>query len=124
MDKCSICNEWVFGSYHTCNPKYYVWIVSEGIDYAENGKTIFASNHEKAAIKYAESDWEFPDSEEVYVCLVSDYNCVCEKFLNEDLELSEEGMKELEKVCKIYCLESEVVRNFYAHKKEQLGDEC
>jgi hypothetical protein len=120
IDKCSICGEYLFYSYHTCKPRYYVWREDDGIEEIFNINTIHADNHAGAAIKYAEQDFEFPDNEKVYVCSLEDFDKLMNEDdgLNDEFELSPEGLEKLKKICKLYELESEIVRNFNAYERE------
>jgi hypothetical protein len=121
IERCSICGEYIFFPYHACKPKYFVWRKCEGIEEYINAPTIRATDYEDAATQYADLDFEFPDNEYVYVCSVEDYDKLLNEnggLLDEDSELTPEGLEKLKNICKVFELESEVVRNFYAHERE------
>jgi hypothetical protein len=120
IEKCSICGEYLFYSYHTCKPKYFVWREDDGIEEYINAPTIRADGHEDAAIKYADSDFEFPNNETVYVCSVVDYDNLMgeDGVWSEDSDLTSEGLEKLKKICLLFELEGEIVRNFNVYKKD------
>lgn len=124
IEKCPICNDYIFNSQHKCQPCFYVWQENEDfeevIDY--NKHRVFAQYSESAAEKYAESDWEFPIDDNVFVIPVKDGNEIIEKYMDEKNEwLTDEGVSVLKEKSELYAVTSEIVRNFYANKvkKEQ-----
>lgn len=123
IEKCAICDEFIFSSHHTCKPCFYVWREEDNFEEIIGYKSryrVFASGTESAAEKFAESDWEFPDEARVYVISVEDGNEIFEKYLDEKEEwLTPEGEKILREKSDFYDLTSECVRNFYAHKAEK-----
>jgi hypothetical protein len=123
-DKCPICGEYQLFRIHTCNPSYFVFIDDNDSIYSYLGcgydpKYWYASDHETAAVKYAESDYEFPGDFAVFVIETKVWFYIMEK--NETMDWDDE--KELERLEQIviskskkFEMESEIVRNFYAHE--------
>lgn len=117
FDKCPICEEYDWLSRHTCKPFYFVWREHEDfetdvLDY--NSHKISARDEEEAATKFADSDWEFPNYETVFVIPYKKAQELIE--VNDDSEMTKESQDKILKEAKKFELESEIVRNFYAHE--------
>jgi hypothetical protein len=123
IDKCPICDEYIFWDKHTCKPCFYVWRefdeFLETIDYSKY--KIFAHDEESAAVSFADHDWEFPDQAEVWVVDRKTGDEIVDNYYDDTGrgDLTEEGWKLLKEKSLYLNLESEVVRNFYAREIEK-----
>lgn len=125
MNKCPTCNEFVYdGLRHKCNPAFYVWPDHfEFCDaYEDRYYIVHANNSENATIKFAEKNWEFPDSATLYVLLRSAADQILEEYGDFDL-FTDEILEKIQNAAEKFELESEIVRNFYATKIEKKDEE-
>lgn len=128
MNKCPDCGDYIF-SYstnpfidrHKCKPQFYVWFTDYDFDdvYEVGYNRVYAADAEQAAIKFAEKDWEFPDSIDVYVIDVKTLNKIMDEHLEDASEFTDEVLKKIIESSKKFTLESEVVRNFYATESNE-----
>ena len=86
--KCPNCKEyhWDTGS---CKPSFFVVNEDGFYDYLRSGYNptiIYAMDEESAAISYCGSDWENPETMEVYVISTKTYFDIVEESLDEDEE--------------------------------------
>lgn len=114
--KCPTCGEYGFLP-HKCDPQWYAFRydeeIYERVKFFEEPYKCFASEPEKAAIKFCEHDWEMPSELTVFIISMEDYNKIIFE-LDEEKGNYDEIANKVHAKCLKFCMQSELIRQYYA----------